>query len=438
MRAQAAELIAEGAKPDLLEPPAQRLQTRGEAADRMLAAEAWLAAGAGERAEALLTQLAQGGDAAGARAAAILAQRLLDRGAFAAARPLAGHAARLAPANAAVEAVLGQLCDFDGRADAALEHYGRAVALRPRDTALLGRLSVVQLVRGDLRRGFSTWALADEINQSYGEGCPVWDGQPLGDARLLILCGYGYGDIIQMLRFALQVREREPRARLLVVVPPPLLRLAAAMDCFEAVYTAMPDVAQFEWQVTQTRLPVALRVELSDAQRHRPFLRVAPADVEAARAWLPPRRPGVKRVGLRWQGQPRHFDAKRGLAVATLGPLLQVPGIEWVALVEDPALVAPGMIDVSAHLSDFYATAALLHQLDLVISVDTSVLHLAGALDLPAWLLARPDPEWRWGTGGESTPWYASVRVLRHAPRTFDQAAQVARAARDLRAWVAT
>jgi ADP-heptose:LPS heptosyltransferase len=79
-----------------------------------------------------------------------------------------------------------------------------------------------------------------------------------------------------------------------------------------------------------------------------------------------------------------------------------------------------------------------MHQLDLVISVDTSTVHLAGALGLPVWMLARPDYEWRWGDRGESTPWYRSLRIFRHAPGTFDQDAQVARTAQALREWAAT
>jgi hypothetical protein len=229
--------------------------------------------------------------------------------------------------------------------------------------------------------------------------------------------------------------------RLQIDVHPPLARLMRATGWFEAVYDGVPDRGQADFQVSTMRLPLVLGTAEGDLLRHDPCLRIAAADVEAAAAWLPPRRAGVKRVGLRWFGRPMHFDAKRSIPFAALAPLFAVPGLEWVALVEEAALLeglgAYPLQNVSAHLVDFYATGALMEQLDLVISVDTSTVHLAGSLGRPTWLIARPDYEWRWGASGAAAPWYGSVRVFRHPPQAFDWGALVAQMERELRAWAA-
>jgi hypothetical protein len=209
---------------------------------------------------------------------------------------------------------------------------------------------------------------------------------------------------------------------------------------FENVYDGPADRDHADFQVSTMRLPLVLGSAEKDIPRHAACLRIARADVDAAAGWLPPRR-AARRVGLRWFGRPMHFDAKRSLPFELLAPLFEVPGLEWVALVEETALLdglgPHPMLEASADLVDFYATGALMETLDLVISVDTSTVHLGGALGRPTWLIARPDYEWRWGESGPQAPWYPSVRVFRHPPRSFDWHAVVAELAQALRAWAA-
>ncbi|HEX4326426.1 MAG TPA: hypothetical protein VH105_06375, partial [Burkholderiales bacterium] len=257
LRERVAGLIAGRTEIELIEPLLDQLDARGaQPVDRMLRADAWLAAGAVARAEPLLAELALLEDGIGARAAAMLAQRLIDRGDYAAARPLAGRAERLAPDSVGTQTALGYLRDFEGRLDLALVHFQRALALRPDHAVVVGDLATAHLARGELREGLSVWALADEINGAHAQAdlCPVWDGRPLGGDSLLIVCGYGFGDILQFMRFALHLRAREAAARLCILVPPPLARLASAMGCFASVHTAAPDRAVFDWQISLTRL----------------------------------------------------------------------------------------------------------------------------------------------------------------------------------------
>jgi len=140
--------------------------------------------------------------------------------------------------------------------------------------------------------------------------------------------------------------------------------------------------------------------------------------IHTAAGWLPPSKPGRLRVGLRWAGNPGLLEAKRDVPLTACAPLFDIPGIDWVALIEDPR-AAPvarqfGLAEATSYLTDFQDTGALMCNLDLIISVDTSVANLAGALGLPTWLISRPDADWRWGKSGTQSPWYGSVRVFRH------------------------
>ncbi len=327
-----------------------------------------------------------------------------------------------------------------GDHDQALAHFRRAKALRPDSLLALGHLATALIRGGAISEGLAAWVLADHLVGAYSQdgACAVWDGRALGSDRLLIITSYGFGDTLQFLRFVRHLREREPAARLAILIAPQLARLARDSGLFEAVHDAPVDRTAFDWQITQTQLPLALNIGAEDLLRFEPYLRVDPGAVAAAASWLPVRQPGRKRVGLRWSGKPLDFDAKRSIPFAALRPLFAVTNIDWVALVESAdALAGLGehaLHDASAHLADFHATGALMCNLDLTISVDTSVVHLGGALGLPVWLIARPDPEWRWGEGGPGNPWYGSVRVFRHA-RGFDWDALVADMALALRAW---
>ena len=438
-------LIAARAPWVQMAPLLDQLEARADSPiDQMLRAEALLVCGEAVRAERLLAELSTREDGLGARAAVLLAQRLMDRGEYVAAAPLVEHAAGLAMQSAGCQIALGYLRDFEGRADAALAHFRRAFATQPRSLAAIGHLVTALLRRGEIREGLETWVLSDDISGIYSQAglCPVWDGSPLGRDSLMILCGYGLGDIVQFMRFVVWLREREPAARLSILAPPPLQGLLQATGWFESVHVSMMDLADFDWQVTYIRLPLLLGVAaFPDLRRYVPYLSVSPELAAAAATWLPPRRPGVKRVGLRWSGQSAIYSGKRDIPFEQLRPLFAIPGLEWVALVENrvalEGLDAHPMLLVCEHLTGLDATGALLGQLDLTLSADTSVAHLAGALGLPAWVMVRPDPEWRWGEAGSSSPWYDSLRVFRHPTGEFDWNAVVGDVVLALREWAA-
>jgi tetratricopeptide (TPR) repeat protein len=384
----------------------------------------------------------------GARAAAFLADQAYLRGDFSLSRELAERASAMAPQAISCRITLGNLCDAAGAQSAsayteAMAHFRRAIAARP-DLPLARVYLATALIReGAFAEGLAEWVTAECLGGTYANRvqCTVWDGRPLGSDRLMILTHSGYGDVIQFLRFVRHLREREPRASLGLMIRAPLAELARATGLFDTVFAEGAPTDAFDWQVSQTHLPLLLGLGSADLRGYEPYLAASPARIEAASGWLRTRRPGRLRVGLRWTGHPGYTDATRSLPLGDLRLLFEVEGIDWVSLAEGNshrgANVSDfGLADIAAHLIDFEATAAVMHYLDLVISVDTSVAHLAGALGRPTWLLARPNPDWRWGREGEATPWYGTVRVFRHPGGQLNWSAVAVNMAAALRAVV--
>jgi len=183
-------------------------------------------------------------------------------------------------------------------------------------------------------------------------------------------------------------------------------------------------------------LPFALGLTLARVPEDVPYLTPDPARVAAwaARVAMLPGR----RVGLAWAGNPFHVDdARRSIPPALLAPLLAVPDVSFVGLQPGRPRAAPQIHDWTADLHDFADTAALVQTLDLTISVDSAVAHLAGALGRPVWLLNRFDTDWRWLREGDGCPWYPTLRQFRQ-PAPADWPSAVAAAATCLATWAAT
>jgi hypothetical protein len=232
-----------------------------------------------------------------------------------------------------------------------------------------------------------------------------------------------------------------------VLAPPALARLFGRIAAIELV-TAPPDPAEYDYHCPLLCLPRLLGTELDTIPAAIPYLSAEPA---AVKAWAKRLEElgGGRRIGLVWAGAPRAddrrafaVDRRRSLALAALAPLGGLAEIRFVSLQKGPpaeqAKTPPAglaLFDPTADLGDFADTAALIANLDLVISVDTSVAHLAGALGRPVWLLSRFDGCWRWLLDREDSPWYPTLRLFRQpAPGDWDSVIMAVRAA--LQDWV--
>jgi hypothetical protein len=255
-----------------------------------------------------------------------------------------------------------------------------------------------------------------------GFTAPLWCGDPIGTRTLLLHSEQGLGDTLQFCRYAALI---EPGARVVLEVPPPLTRLMASLPGDALIVAHGEPLPAFDLHCPLLSLPLAFGTTLEKIPAGVPYLA---ADLGAAaewRRWLAAL-PGL-RVGLVWAGGARRespdlaaVDARRSMSLATMAPLGEIDGVSFVSLQKGPpALQATSpptglsLVDPTSHLEDFADTAALVDGLDLVISVDTSVAHLAGAMGKPVWLLNRFDTCWRWLQDRDDSPWYPTLRQFR-------------------------
>jgi hypothetical protein len=293
------------------------------------------------------------------------------------------------------------------------------------------------LARGDLRRGFERyewrWRLGTLTPRDTS--APLWNGEDGAGRTILLHAEQGFGDIIQALRYVPLVAARG--ARVVLEVPPQLARLAARLPGHAQLVTGTQAAPHYDLHCPLLSLPRAFATTLETIPADVPYLSAEPA---AVARWASILSGSGLKVGIAWAGNPQHRgNAQRSIAIERLLPLLRPGGIRPFSLqVGDRAAdldqLPKGIVyDLSPQLSDFAETAAAIINLDLVITIDTAIAHLAGALGRPVWLLLCSRPDWRWMLDRDDSPWYPTLRIYRQrTPRDWDDV--VARVATDLRA----
>jgi tetratricopeptide (TPR) repeat protein len=307
-----------------------------------------------------------------------------------------------------------------GRLDAAEAMYRAAIRQSPDDPLLHENLAIVLLLAGRLAEGWaeSEWRWRGRPALAMGFTQPRWEGEPLNGRTLLVHAEQGIGSNIQFCRYVALIPQA---ARIVLAVQRPLVRLMGSIGPGIEVVAIGDPLPPIDLRCPMLSLPRVLRTDaVADIPVDIPYLH---ADPVAVARWL--RRtqvlPGL-RVGLVWAGNPEdvRMDRRRSVPLARLAPLAEVPAVSLVSLQVGDAAgqlvgspLAGAVHDWTAGLSDFAETAALIEALDLVIGVDTAVVHLAGALGKPVWLLNRFDTCWRWLLGRDDSPWYPTLRQFR-------------------------
>lgn len=298
--------------------------------------------------------------------------------------------------------------------------YRQALALAPEHARTQFNLSYLLLRQARFEEGWrmleARWQF-DQFPLSFD--CPFWEGEPLADKSIVLGLEAGHGDMIHFARYTALLKQRGA-ARVDVVCHPALLRLFATLPGVDRVHALdVQPPGDWDYWTRPMRLPGLFNTELATIPAEVPYLNAQPQLIEHWRGVLP--RQGL-RVGLAWRGNSNfENDADRSLpSLMTLSPLAAVDAY-FVSLQkgagEKEALLPPrgmSLLAVGGELADFAETAAVIANLDLVISVDTAVAHLAGALGKPCWLLL-PDYrcDWRWMTDRDDTPWYPTMRLFR-------------------------
>jgi tetratricopeptide (TPR) repeat protein len=325
-----------------------------------------------------------------------------------------------------------------GRFQDAIAAFDRALQLDSDCVDAHWNSALLRLMHGDYETGWKQyewrWRKPD-FNQVGRPGGPMWLGQtPLEGIRLYLVNEQGFGDTLQMMRYAALARERG--ATVLLNVDPALKELAATVPGVARVVSGGDPVAYDMWTPMMS-LPLAFGTTLETVPNKVPYISADPAKVAAWRERLgETRRP---RVGLAWSGRAAHAnDRNRSLRLAELVPLLDADA-EFISLQREyreadrPLLADLPIRDVSEQLTNFSDTAALIEILDLVIAVDTSVAHLAGALARPFCVMIAYVPDFRWGLTGDTTPWYPTAKLLRQ-PRPGDWGSVIDRARAEIAA----
>ncbi len=345
------------------------------------------------------------------------------------------------PTNHAAWANLGCALANEGLFEDALAYYHRAIRLKPDDAQIRLNHSICLLKAGRMTQGWTEheWRLALPGHSDLPRRRLLPTLSPetdLSGSTVLVTQEEGYGDTLMHLRYVPPLIDRG--ARVLLWVPEALRRVAERVDARAVVMVGDVIDLEYTWHCPFISLPRVFAGIGDAAGRPVPYLRTDPARV-AAMAALLPREPGL-RVGLAWGGAPRPsdpnahgVDRRRSIGLAALAPLADLQGITFVSVQKGPYAdqlsdAPPGLVlhDPMAQVQDMDDTASLLMSLDVVVTVDTSIVHLAGGLSRPTILLDRYDNCWRWLHGREDSPWYPSVRIIRQA-RPGDWASVVQR-----------
>ena len=254
---------------------------------------------------------------------------------------------------------------------------------------------------------------------------PLWLGEQSLSGKAILLVGeQGFGDMIHFMRYACLVADSG--ARVYLQVPAALKSLAASCPGVVAVFTPQEALPPFDYFCPLMSLPLACGTTLSTIPNSIPYLTAAGDRVALWRDRIGATAPSTRlRVGLAWAGDARlsqpmaaMMDQQRSMHFGRLLPLLDVPGIEFFSLQVGEAARAQlegnaRVRDLASHLRDFEDTAALIENLDLVISVDTSIVHLSGAIGKRVWMLDRLGHCYRWLPGRDDSPWYPSLKIFR-------------------------
>jgi tetratricopeptide (TPR) repeat protein len=375
-----------------------------------------------------------------------LGTALQSVGRFEDARNAYETALTLRPADADAAGYLGATLTEAGDLNAAGAAFDTALALSPEDPDIRFNHGLFLLKSGQLAAGWAEheWRWRG-IMPPHGINVPQWQGEPSQGRRILVHWEQGFGDTLQFVRYVPLLAERG--FKVVLQVQRPLLRVMESLDGVDHLVTETEPRPDVDLHCPMLSLPFAFRTEVDNIPARIPYLRALPASIESWRDRIGWALSGLK-VGLVWAGQSRkdtrayYTDKRRSIDIAELLPLAAIPNVRWFSLQKDvqassATADAFAIIDLMQNAADFADTAALIANLDLVVTVDSAVAHLAGALGKRVWMLSRFDGCWRWMNRRDDTPWYPAMRIYRQtAPG--DWSAAIARLRADLAQLAAT
>jgi tetratricopeptide (TPR) repeat protein len=353
---------------------------------------------------------------------------LKDQGQFAEAITRFEQALRLDPDFAEAHYNLANSLWDEGRCTEAIDGYRRAIRLRPDYAEAHWNMSLTFLLSGNFAEGWKEYgwrrkADPKTLGRCERSGTPRWDGESFRGKRLFVHCEQGLGDNIQFVRYLPMVKARG--GTVVLETPRPLIGLLRDFPGIDELVEHRPDqgpATHFDVYASLLDMPSIFGTTLETIPAEVPYIGADPAKVEYWRDKLAG--PGFK-VGIVWAGSPTHGnDRYRSCKLQCFAPLTEIGGVSLYGLqkgsaaaeIDELAGTMP-ITSLSQEFEDFTDTAAAIENLDLVISVDTSVLHLAGAMGKTVWAILPYAPEWRWMLNRRDSPWYPTMKLFRQDTR---------------------
>ena len=348
---------------------------------------------------------------------------------------------RLRPARADALQNLGMNLSRQGRWDEAIDRYEQALRQRPEFPEAHRSLAYALLCRGDHERGWPEheWRLKCHPHPGYRINRTFWNGDDLKGRTILLHAEQGFGDTLQFIRFAPLVKRRG--GQVLVLCQTALLGLVARVAGVDLAFDGSSYEPDCHVHAPLLSLPAVLGTTLATLPARIPYLATDATLVEHWRSELarairidsetdgtPAGGPGFAQparsflIGIAWQGNPaRRMDHWRSFPLAAFAPLAAVPGVRLISLQThhglDQVHTLPGGFPITVLTGrrgrDFMETAAIMSHLDLVITPDTAVAHLAGGLGIRVWVGIASIGDWRYPHGRDDTPWYPTMRLFR-------------------------
>jgi tetratricopeptide (TPR) repeat protein len=328
------------------------------------------------------------------------------------------------PGYAAAHNTLGALLADLGQTDEALAQFRSAIYFDPDYPDAHMNLGMMLLKQGRFEEGWShyEWRLKSEADAFKGFpriAQPMWDGQPLEGRPILLYAEQGRGDMFQFIRYAAMVQKRG--GRVLVECAAPFLPLLMYCPGIDALGANRADFPPFDVHAPLLSLPRLFGTDLTSIPAPVPYLF---AREELARQWRERLSDcGSFQIGICWQGSPTYeTDRQRSFHLTQFAPLAEIPGVQLISLQKGPGTEqlaeAPFPVRILGHEFDesagaFMDSAAVMKNVDLVITSDTATAHLAGALGVPVWVALPRVADWRWLLDREDSPWYPTMRLFR-------------------------